>query len=155
MARQLTLAGIGQTVPNEPGTEMILESTGNGLGNKFHKMWVEAVRGESEYIAIFVPWFWEDGYSTEPPEGFTLEGVLPALNRRAVDFIRSRAAPFSDSRKSSTLLYSFVAACIALALYLTGVGLPGLLGLLAFGGLATTPPAASSTCGDAATVLCK
>jgi hypothetical protein len=67
------MAGIGQTVPNEAGTEMILESTGNGLGNKFHKMWVEAVRGESEYIAIFVPWFWEDGYSTPPPDGFTLD----------------------------------------------------------------------------------
>lgn len=67
------MAGIGQTVPNEPGTEVILESTGNGLGNLFHRMWIAAVKGESDYIAIFVPWFWEDGYSTEPPAGFSLD----------------------------------------------------------------------------------
>jgi hypothetical protein len=67
------MAGIGQTVPNEPGTEIILESTGNGLGNLFHQMWVKAERGESEYIAIFVPWFWEDGYASEPPAAFALD----------------------------------------------------------------------------------
>lgn len=43
-------AGVLQAIPKEPGTEIILESTANGIGNYFHKMWREAERGESEYI---------------------------------------------------------------------------------------------------------
>lgn len=67
------MAGIGQTVPNEPGTEIILESTANGIGNLFHTMWQSAEAGKGEYIAVFVPWFWEEGYRKEVPEGFTLD----------------------------------------------------------------------------------
>ena len=54
--------GILQAVPNSPGTEVILESTANGIGNYFHQMWQKAEAGQSEYIAIFVPWFWQDEY---------------------------------------------------------------------------------------------
>ncbi len=64
------MAGIGQIVPNAPGTEIILESTGNGTGNLFHSMWEDAERGQSEYIAIFVPWFWQPEYQAAPPEGW-------------------------------------------------------------------------------------
>lgn len=64
------MAGIGQTIPNEPGTEIALESTGNGLGNLFHGMWVDAVRGESEYIPVFIPWYWQDEYRQKAPEGW-------------------------------------------------------------------------------------
>lgn len=67
------MAGIGQTVPNEAGTEIIIESTGNGIGNPFHSMWTRAVRGESEYLPVFVPWFWETGYRRPTPPGFVLD----------------------------------------------------------------------------------
>lgn len=66
-------AGIGQTVPNERGTEIILESTANGVGNLFHGLWQDAIKGKSEYIAIFVPWFWQEEYTIEPPAGFVLD----------------------------------------------------------------------------------
>jgi len=65
-------AGILQAIPDEPGTESILESTANGLGNLFHKMWQEAESGISDYIAIFVPWYWQPEYRKEVPEGFSL-----------------------------------------------------------------------------------
>src|SRR5262249_42123757 len=55
-------AGILQAIPDEPGTESILESTANGIGNLFHQMWHEAETGDSDYIAIFVPWFWQEEY---------------------------------------------------------------------------------------------
>ena len=58
------LAGIGNTVADLPGTEVILESTANGLGNTFHQMWKKAEAGESEFIPIFVPWFWQPEYAT-------------------------------------------------------------------------------------------
>lgn len=78
---QMHLAGIGETIPSGAlgaGTEMILESTANGLGNAFHLMWQAAEAGvdeegnPSEWIAIFVPWFWQDEYRTDPSPGFKL-----------------------------------------------------------------------------------
>jgi hypothetical protein len=69
------IAGIGQTVPDEAETEIIFESTGNGIGNMFHTMWQSAEAGEGEYIAIFVPWFWEDGYAKPVPLGFKLDAT--------------------------------------------------------------------------------
>src|SRR5207245_4916074 len=75
-------AGALQAVPNEPGTEVILESTANGIGNFFHRKWREAETGMSEYIAIFVPWFWQDEYRIPAGRAFKLdaaEGEYAAL----------------------------------------------------------------------------
>lgn len=65
-------AGVLQTVPDEPGTEVILESTANGIGNFYHAQWQAAERGESDYIAIFVPWYWQEEYTRAVPSGFQL-----------------------------------------------------------------------------------
>lgn len=59
---QMHLAGLGNTVADMPGSEIILESTGNGQGNSFHLMWQEAEAGRGLFIPIFVPWFWQDEY---------------------------------------------------------------------------------------------
>jgi transcriptional regulator with XRE-family HTH domain len=75
-------AGVLQAVPNEAGTEIILESTANGVGNFFHKKWREAETGRNEYIAIFVPWYWQDEYRIPAGRGFKLdteEGEYAAL----------------------------------------------------------------------------
>lgn len=69
---QKIMAGLGQTVPLIEGTEAIIESTADGLGNLYHKMWVKAVAGESDYIAIFIPWFVEQCYRRAVPKGFEL-----------------------------------------------------------------------------------
>lgn len=66
-------AGIGNTVPPVPGTEVFLESTGNGIGNYFHRQWVKAIAGMSDYIAVFIPWYWQQEYRKEPPPGFMLD----------------------------------------------------------------------------------
>lgn len=65
-------AGVLQAVPDQPGTEVILESTANGLGNFFHQKWRDAENGVGDFIAIFVPWFWQEEYRKAPPEGFEL-----------------------------------------------------------------------------------
>lgn len=65
-------AGIIQAIPDEPGTEVFKESTANGVGNYFHKEWQDAEAGTSEYIAVFVPWYWQDEYQKEIPDGFSL-----------------------------------------------------------------------------------
>lgn len=63
-------SGLMQSVPKKPGTEIILESTANGLGNMFHQMSTEALKGDSEYQVIFTPWYWMDDYQLEIPKGF-------------------------------------------------------------------------------------
>ena len=55
-------SGILQSVGNVDGTEIILESTANSVGDEFHQRWQQAEMGQGDYIPIFVPWFWEDGY---------------------------------------------------------------------------------------------
>ena len=55
--------GILQTVSNEAGTEIILESTANGIGNYFHERWLSGMSPDSEYQSIFLPWYWNDEYS--------------------------------------------------------------------------------------------
>jgi len=68
------LAGIGNTIADIDGTEIVLESTANGINNKFHALWQDAEMGKGDYIAIFVPWYWQDEYRLEPKPGFMLEG---------------------------------------------------------------------------------
>jgi len=62
--------GILQAVPDATGTEIILESTANGVGNYFHQMWQKAESGMSDFIAVFVPWFWQDEYKRSVPPDF-------------------------------------------------------------------------------------
>lgn len=64
--------GVMQAVPDAEGTEIILESTANGVGNFFHQKWQSAERGEGGYIAIFIPWFVAPEYRAPVPEGFKL-----------------------------------------------------------------------------------
>jgi hypothetical protein len=65
-------AGVMQSVPDAPCTEIILETTANGIGGYFHEMWQDAISGLNGYIAIFVPWFWEDEYRKTPPDDFIM-----------------------------------------------------------------------------------
>lgn len=55
--------GVMQAVAGEKGTEIIMESTANGIGNYFHQRWLEAMNPDSEYQAIFLPWYWQDEYT--------------------------------------------------------------------------------------------
>ena len=63
-------AGVVQAVPDLPGTEIILESTANGVGGEYHERWQQAEAGIGDYIAVFVPWYWQEEYTRAVPEGF-------------------------------------------------------------------------------------
>ena len=66
-------AGVVQAVPSEPGSEVIIESTANGVGGEFHKRWQQAEAGIGDYQAIFVPWFWQDEYRRPVPSDFVMD----------------------------------------------------------------------------------
>lgn len=63
--------GVLQTVPDADDSEVVYESTANGVGNFFHLQWKMAESGQSGFIAIFIPWFWQDEYTKKLTEGFS------------------------------------------------------------------------------------
>lgn len=66
-------SGVLQAVPDLPGTEVILESTANGMGNFFHQSWQQAEAKLGDYEAIFIPWFWQDEYQKPVDKSFVLD----------------------------------------------------------------------------------
>jgi hypothetical protein len=66
------LAGLFQGISQEAGTEVILESTANGASGEFYRLYQGAMRGENEYIPIFLPWFITPEYRRTAPEEMEL-----------------------------------------------------------------------------------
>jgi hypothetical protein len=71
--------GAMEGIPEEPGTEVYLESTAAGFGGYFHSMWQNACYIDEKppatwngYVRVFIPWFWEEQYQEPAPEGFEL-----------------------------------------------------------------------------------
>lgn len=62
--------GLFQAVADMPDTEIVLESTANGLGNMFHERAMKAMAGVSLEQLVFIPWYWQKEYRLTPPEGF-------------------------------------------------------------------------------------
>jgi hypothetical protein len=69
-----TVAGLLESVPSEHpailGTQIIIESTANGVGGIFYNTWKESERQEAdgkdpEYLRIFIPWFFHSEYKRE------------------------------------------------------------------------------------------
>lgn len=58
------MASLMQTVPDLPETEIILKSTANGY-NPFHALWMKAIRGESEFLPVFLPWWLDSQYQAD------------------------------------------------------------------------------------------
>ncbi len=54
--------GLMNTVAEMNDTEVIKESTANGIDNDFYADWQAAKNGATRYQAIFVPWYWQDEY---------------------------------------------------------------------------------------------
>ena len=59
-------AGVIQSVPRANGTEIILESTGNGIGGMFYSMSQDAIAGNSDYRFVFLPWYLQSEYVADP-----------------------------------------------------------------------------------------
>jgi hypothetical protein len=78
-----------QGVPLLSGTEVILESTSAGGSGEFFQRYQEAEGGLGNYIALFTPWFWDDGYRLPVPPDFELrseaeEGAMSEVEYAAI-----------------------------------------------------------------------
>lgn len=95
-------AGVVQAVPDLAGTEIVLESTANGIGGEFHERWQQAEAGDGDYLPIFVPWFWSAEYARPAPLGFELNdeeedyGRLYGLSLEQLVWRRAKLAELKD-----------------------------------------------------------
>ncbi len=53
------------SIASGPYTMKVLESTAKGVGNFFHRTWIEAVEGRNNFTPVFIPWYSIDLYSKE------------------------------------------------------------------------------------------
>ncbi len=51
------------SIASGPYTMKILESTAKGVGNFFHRTWIEATEGRNNFTPVFIPWYSIDLYS--------------------------------------------------------------------------------------------
>lgn len=77
-----TMTSVMQTVPNEPGTCVIIESTANGVGGLFYEEWQKAERGESPFVPLFFPWYEMTEYTMPLPDDFQADQEELALQRK-------------------------------------------------------------------------
>lgn len=65
------MAGVMQAIPKQgKGTEIILESTGNGVGGLFYALAKDAAAGQGEFELIFIPWFTHAEYRMTASAGW-------------------------------------------------------------------------------------
>ena len=76
-----TWIGLMQAVPAEPGTMVIIESTANGF-DEFHRLWEDAVRGDSDFEPLFFPWFENPQYRMKALPGMELTPEEQTLKNR-------------------------------------------------------------------------
>ena len=97
-------AGILQAVPNSQGTEIILESTANQMGNVFYRMVMKAMEPNSGWQLIFVPWYVQKEYSMENEKIKLTEEEdrikkLYKLNNAQIAWRRHKIEELGDERK--------------------------------------------------------
>ena len=95
----LILDSMLQGVALIPNTEVILESTANGPKGLYFEMCQAAMRGEGDYIFVFLPWYWQDEYErdddgsalTEEEEKFITTHFEKPFPFQTVPISRARA----------------------------------------------------------------
>jgi hypothetical protein len=97
------MLGLSQAVPALPQTMIIKETTANGF-NFAKEEWDAAVAGETDYIPIFVPWYWGEDYRMaidasfivgDPSLGEVAKAELwlaAKMRDEGIDFIEERLA---------------------------------------------------------------
>jgi len=80
------MAGLLQAIPNQDGTEIILESTANGLDKTFYRIYTEEGSDSNDDVCafkpIFLPWFLQEEYSIHNFGNLSLDAEEIALKAR-------------------------------------------------------------------------
>lgn len=92
----ITMTGLLQGVPDNKDILIIYESTANGVGNYFHTQWTLAMKGESDFVPIFLPWYIDKSYSKEFESETQKQDFIDKINQKQI---------LSDGRKVNTYEY--------------------------------------------------
>lgn len=78
-----------------PYTLIVYESTAKGTGNFFHREWVSAKKGESQFLPVFVAWFEIELYRLAVPDDYEYGGMrgIGALAQWLIDHRDQQEAP--------------------------------------------------------------
>ena len=68
--------GLFSAVPQTPGGEIFIESSGNGFGDDFSKRSLDAAHGRSSWKLHFLPWHLNDEYATADNSKLVLDDSL-------------------------------------------------------------------------------
>jgi hypothetical protein len=99
----LQLASLMQTVPELPGTEIIIESTANGF-NDFHTLWRKVEAGENDFQTVFLPWSSDPGYRREVLPDFVMDAEesklaeLYKLDKEQIAWRRAKIAQLGSAQ---------------------------------------------------------
>ncbi|MBD5225972.1 MAG: hypothetical protein HDS68_08465 [Bacteroidales bacterium] len=69
-------------IATEPDTLIVYESTANGMGNFFHSEWKRSEQGQSDKMAVFVPWHEIEMYSRPVKDVSKLWHSMDAYERQ-------------------------------------------------------------------------
>ncbi len=128
--------GLFQAVGDQDNTEIILESTANGIGNFFHSSWVSAEQGKSNFQAIFVPWYWQPEYRafySQSPDEINLSEEEQALisaygsngmSREHIYWRRFKIGQFSQDHEEGVKLFNQEYPCCANDAFLNPIDEP-------------------------------
>lgn len=72
---QAHFASSVQTVPDMDDTEVVLESTANGVTGELYERTQDAIQRKGDYELTFIPWYLQKEYKRRIPEGFELADV--------------------------------------------------------------------------------
>jgi hypothetical protein len=95
-------ASLMQTVPDLPGTEVIIESTANGY-NDFHTLWRKSESGENDFQPVFLPWSLDADYRREVGPDFVMDGEerklaeLYGLDKEQIAWRRAKIAQLGSA----------------------------------------------------------
>ena len=67
------MKGLLQAVPNHIKTMVIIESTANGTDNYFYDTYMKAKKRQSDFVAIFIPWWVHEEYQSRYSKNLELE----------------------------------------------------------------------------------
>lgn len=87
---EIKMKGLLQTVPDLPGTLVVIESTANGADGYFFELWNRAVSGDSEYVPIFHAWYEHEEYTLPRLSDEHRKMLLDSLDRREEHLLRQR-----------------------------------------------------------------
>ena len=67
------------SIASGPYTMKVIESTAKGVGNFFHRTWIDAVEERNNFTPVFIPWFAIDLYS-KPIEQESYGSFIESMN---------------------------------------------------------------------------